>query len=102
MKTPHKHAEVTIAWLQDQSSKLEFKRLLPGAVWEVTYGLMNPIANPDFEWRIKPEPKPDRVSYRSIYEDSLGLVVSTKHTVNNLKLTFSGETGKLKAAEVIS
>lgn len=99
MKTPHKHAEVTIAWLKDQSIKLEFRRPLPGAMWEVTYGLMNPMSNPDYEWRVKPEPKPDIERY-GIALHYWGRDVA--EAGDNIKLTFCGETGKLKSAEVIS
>lgn len=98
MNKPHKHAEIAIAWLQDQSIKLEFKRPLPGAVWEPRDGSMNPTTNVDYEWRIKPEPKPDVVGYADI--DSF--YCSTQLAQHNLKLTFDGETGKLKSAEVIS
>ena len=99
MKTPHKHAEVAIEWLNDQSIKLELKRPLGGAVWEVNYGLMNPISNSEYEWRIKPEPNPDTVRYGI----SMNLWGRSVFAIgDNIKLTFDGETNQLKSAEVIS
>ena len=99
MKTQHKHAEVLITWLQNQSTKLEFKRPLPGAEWEVIYSLINPISNPDYEWRIKQEPKPDVVFD---FEVTIDETVWLNSAGANIKVTFDGETGKLKSAEVIS
>jgi hypothetical protein len=103
MNTPHKYAEITIAWLNDQSIKLEY-RLPNWDRWAVSspqgFG-MNPITHPLYEWRIKPEPKPDVVRLIDCWKDSLGLAFRVKTIANNLKLTFDGETGKLKSAEVI-
>jgi len=49
------------------------------------------------EWRIKPEPKPDVVLYRA-----LGKAGDCRPFEGaNICLTFDGETGKLKSAEVL-
>lgn len=59
------------------------------------------------EWRIKPEPKPDVVRWVNAYRD---MGWETSHDALNgslpslaglIKLTFDGETGKLKSAEVL-
>lgn len=54
------------------------------------------------ELNIKPEPKPDVVEYlrvgRRTYSSTLEWSNSTRA---NLKLTYDGETGDLKSAEVI-
>lgn len=98
MKTPHKHAEVTIAWLNDQSIKLEYS--YEGWLgWAAPREGINPITHPDHNWRIKPEPKPDTVRY---YNVLLWRWREVADADSNLKLTYCGETGKLKAAEVIS
>ena len=103
MKTPHKHAEVTIAWLQDQSIKLEYKfDSWLGWATPCTEGI-NPISHPDHQWRIKPEPKPDVVGF--YYANKNGYmcgrtVVAGRSDAGNLKLTFDSE-GELKSAEVI-
>ena len=99
MKTPHKHAEVTIAWLQDQSIKLEytFDGWLGWVTPLITEGI-NPISHPNHKWRIKPEPKPDVVRYgiamRYFGHEAVGYG-------DNLKATFDGETGKLIKAEAL-
>ncbi len=56
------------------------------------------------EYRIKPEPKPDVVEkYFASGYTKYGCVRVAEHWEReNLKLTFDGETGKLKAAEVIA
>ena len=53
----------------------------------------------DYEWRTKPEPKPDVVKYGLAWER---IWDCKPMSGDNLKLTFDGETGKLKSAEVIS
>jgi len=98
MKTPHKHAEVTIAWLQDQSIKLEytFDSWL-GWATPLTKDI-NPISHPDHDWRIKPEPKPDVVRYGTA---TWYFGHEVAEYGDNLKAIFDSETGKLKSAEVI-
>ena len=99
MKTPHKHAGLIKAW----ADGAEIEYLSDHGEWS-TSG--NPYWNPLVEYRIKPEPKPDLITeckiigaYRSIMWNRCwpGTVVGA-----NLRLTFDGETGKLKAAEVIA
>jgi len=89
---PHKHAELIKAWAD-------------GAEIEV-YGTYNkqwihsirPAWCEEYEYRIKPEPKPDVVVSRWVYRDG-----STAHcSQSNVKYTFDGETGQLKSAEVIA
>ena len=104
MKTPHKHAELIHAWAD--GAEIEFRthetiqwhRIYPGWSWENT-GVA--------EYRIKPEPRPDVFCYARILMpywdappriDGLGYL---QGCLDNLKLTFDGETGKLKSAEVV-
>ena len=96
MKTPHKHRDLIIAWAF--GAEIEVK-LLRTNRWEET---SDPSWNDEYEYRIKPEPKPDTVSFLHLSKGSVGPVVSTCFTVNNLKITWDGETGKLKSSEVIS
>ena len=90
MKTPHKHAELIKAWAD--GSDIEFLTISgtwldcnPGPEWDK-----------DMKYRIKPEP--DVVETYWVESTSLVWDVERKH---NLKLVFDGETGKLKAAEVL-
>ena len=48
--------------------------------------------------KIKPEPKPDVISFLCVL-DPKGIVFGMVGA--NLKLTFDGETGELKSAEVL-
>jgi len=56
-----------------------------------------------FTYRIKPEPKPDVVvRIKTIEQGGLFVFNSVREVVGaNLQLTFSGETGELKSAEVL-
>lgn len=94
--TPHKHAEVIKAWAD--GAEIEY-RSNPGSNWVPT---LSPSWFGCYEYRVKPEPKPDVVRYS--YADVQGNNTDSslvKYGMDNLKLTFDGETGKLKAAEVI-
>jgi len=57
--------------------------------------------------RLEPEPKPDTEYWCRTYEHSGGsiftphLLSPTEAQPANIKLTFDGETGKLKSAEVL-
>ena len=94
MKTPHKHAELIKAWAD--GAEIEIK---------LSHGVWSPVAYPTWngpEYRIKPEPKPDVVKYALATRNELAAVYVSRASEDNLKLTFDGETGKLKAAEVLA
>ena len=105
MKTPHKHAELIKAWA-DGADIEHFS--IPAQMWMYT---ANPAWNPDNQYRIKPEIKPDVVYELRTYEHSFsnknyGLLMPhfawpTDVSPAHLRLTFDGNTGKLKKAEVI-
>ena len=97
MKPPHKHAALIKAWAD--GAEIEYCDL--DAPWHIR-------SNPNWlgrgEYRIKPEPKPDVVDYVRVGEFhriSVCPLEWARETNSNLKLTFDGETGKLKSAEVI-
>ena len=93
MKTPHKHAEVIKAWAD--GAEVEVKHS-PGCEWLPTDGTFWWLSS---EYHIKPAPKPDIVRYRIASADVYAWAgTKLKH---NLKLTFDGETGSLKSAEVL-
>lgn len=105
-KKPHKHADIlraiadgiTVQFLNDEDGAWIDRQDDPDAI--------DPIANDYFEWRIKPEVKPDVFALYSVGE-YCGEVFGPKvewagpFNMSNLKLMFDGETGKLKSAEVI-
>lgn len=90
----HKHAELIKAWAD--GATIEVRDYGNSREWEET---THPMWCIRFEYRIKPEPKPDVVSY--IYARGGHFCEERYGEHHNLKLTFDGETGKLKAAEVI-
>ena len=96
MNKPHKHAALIKAWAD--GAEVELKR--EDGWRECKY----PGWYAENEYRIKPEPKPDVVEkYFANGYTKYGCVRVAEHWEReNLKLTFDGETGKLKAAEVIS
>jgi len=99
MKTPHKNAEIIKAWAD--GAQIEYLGIGSASVWE---SVTNPRWDGYGEYRIKPEPKPDVVEQYVAkgYTKYSGVRVAEHWERENLKLTFDGETGKLKAAEVIA
>jgi hypothetical protein len=92
MGKPHKHAELIKAWAD--GAKIEYRdRQNP---WNSLPAQGDWDEHPDFEYRIKPEPNPDVVQFWCASCEPLKRPLD-----NNLKLTFDGETGKLKSAEVL-
>ena len=104
MKQPHKHAELIKAWAD--GAEIEYWGVYDNRWFDATC----PDWNPDFTYRIKPEPKPDVIAEGIIHCDSrttetaayrTSFRVSEHYERDNIRLTFDGETGKLKKAEVI-
>lgn len=106
MKKPHKHAELIKAWAD--GAEIEYfntrngtwEPIFKGWSWDTTFHI---------DIRIKPERKPDVVKHMSIYrnlnrryenERPIGEPKDCAY-VGNVQLTWDGETGKLKSAEVI-
>lgn len=86
VKTPHKHAELIRAWAD--GAVVECRFLATKTDWSVTD---TPMWADCFEYRIKPEPKPDRVvPWGNVSLLELGSVM----------FTVDGETGKIKSVEL--
>lgn len=93
MKTPHKHAELIKAWADGAEIQLK----LNAGKWG---DCVDPYWNPELEYRIKPEPKPDLRLFYLVTKEH-GAQLSAALYSHNLVLYFDGETGKLKSAEVL-
>ena len=95
MNKPHKHAELIKAWAD--GAEVEY---LPSesTKWRP---FTLPLWDGNGDYRIKSEPKPDVVLYVCAETEGVGPMTERKTCLDNLKLTFDGETGKLKAAEVL-
>lgn len=105
-KKPHKHAEILRAIADGVTVQYRYSG---DTVWndrDDDSRAPDPITNDYVEWRIKPEVKPDVFALYSVEEyhgETFGPKVEWTGSfgMSNLKLTFDGETGKLKSAEVI-
>ncbi len=106
----HFHHDLIIAWAK--GAEIQFKTARGKWV-----DLQQPTWIPDVEFRIKPEPKPDVVTYASVKGECAHRrpVILSSASTNwssgegpaytnpvNVKFTFDGETGKLKAVELIN
>ena len=92
---PHKHSELIKAWADGATIQVKYTDA-PQYWVDKDY----PTWHPKDQYRIKPEPKPDVVkSYAVAYGGAIYEVF--KYECSNLKLTFDGETGELKYAEVL-
>ena len=98
MKKPHKHAELIKAW----ADGAEIEEKYYDGIWR-PFNDGQWMDNNPWEYRIKPEPKPDFFKYAFAKNFGVGVgdLTSDKWPEDNLKLTFDGETGRLKAAEVL-
>lgn len=95
-KTPHVHAEFIKAWADGATIQYENAK----GEWKDT-SKSGPTWSSLTRYRIKPEPKPDVVAYVTACVGDVTIGPEQFHD-DNLKLTFDGETGKLKSAEVIA
>ena len=84
MKTPHPHAEMIREWALDTSRKVEFRSPFSTSWVDIE----EPSWCVDYEYRFKPEPKPDYKIY-------------TKVLNGFLQLEFDGETHEMKGAKVL-
>ena len=99
MKTPHKHAALIKAWAD--GAEIEYKYFRSGQWIQIE----TPNWDATVEYRIKPEPRPDLIYYGVFDMDGSATIdsVFTKFFDHgdHIKVTFCGETGKLKSAEVL-
>ena len=99
-KKPQPHAELIKAWADGAEIQV---RPSSSGQWA---DCENPYWEQNYEYRIKPEPKPDLVYY-GVFEMNGKMVIGSFFTKlyekgDELKLTFDGETGQLKSAEVLT
>lgn len=96
----HKHYDVIVAFAEGKTIQWRGQR-----GWEDWDGLGNqaPTFHADAKYRIKPEPKPDVVSYVVSTQTSPHVHLSAvyQYGYENIKLIRDGETGKLKSVELI-
>lgn len=106
---PHKWAKEIKAWAD--GAEIEYRVVTAAGGWSPwCFAGKTPswTNNSTFEYRIKPEKKPDLVLTRKLTQNTDGLALFAVGSVDwlpelgNLKLTLDGETGKLKAVELLA
>lgn len=94
MKTPQKHAELIKAW----ADGAEIEMLNADGTW----GKCGPTWSDHIKYRIKPDPKPDVMSYYYVNADKTLFRWTGLNPHNaDLRIIVDGETGELKSAEVL-
>lgn len=105
---PHKYAEVIKAWADGAEIEVKYPS-------ETTWrACVNPIWDLVHEYRVKPtpEPDPDRNEYIAVNADygvrrfskidaARSYISKEPEKFTLLKLTYDGETGKVKAREIV-
>ena len=92
----HKHYDCIVAWAEGKAIQA---KLADQIDW---HDFVEPIWNStEIQYRIKPELKPDVIVYLAVEPYRTGVQSPNRYSLDNLRLTFDGETGKLKSAEVI-
>jgi len=86
-----KHADLIHAWAD--GAQIQSRNNI-GEHWQDNH---LPVWANDTMYRIKPEPKPDVVKFTTLWQTN-GYDMSE---VGQFCLTWDGETGKLKSAEVV-
>ena len=97
MNKPHKHAELIKAWAD--GAEIEYKSKFLGT-WHLFDGQQDGWVD-SYEYRIKPEPKPDFVKYLNPILNGDWREYATPMCSGSIKLIRDGETGELKSAEVL-
>ena len=98
---PNKHAELIKAWAD--GAEIEVYQPAFGR-WEEAEPA--PAWHTSFEYRIKPEPKPDvdvkeHIQLHHFQNSPHPTVVGDRTKIPNILFRFDGETGELKSAEVL-
>ena len=97
MKTPHVHAALIKEWADDPSRVVQYLSDIDGEWKDCLY---TPSWESCIEFRFKPEPKPDYVGYyHSAYLRRHAREL--QYGDDTLRLTFDGDTGTIKSAEVL-
>lgn len=102
---PHIHAEIIKAWADGAEIEARYCIIsLATNRWSNWFTVENPEWIPHQEYRVKQQPKPDIVRYiwaTKNFGSEHPISQHLKGVKPNTKLTFDGETGELKSAEVL-
>lgn len=101
----HKHAAVLRAIADGKAVQYSHD----GIVWLTPFDGLSLLAYQSLEWRIKPEPKPDVLTFDWVRGPASSVkffkqeevIPQSVHGSALVRLVWDGETGKLKSAEVL-
>ena len=115
-KGRHKWADVLHAVAEEKTVQFQQIDSLKSGIekwYDADHNVLGYLAkaSPHLNWRIKPNPKPDKVRFRNSYVQGLkarywdsleeARVNSRSNSSGTVKETFDGETGQLKAVEIV-
>ena len=95
MGTPHKHAALIKAWAEGAQIQSRY-----GEPWE-WHDNDKPIWNELYQYRVKPESKPDIIREYCWYLHEDGTLMRTIFPPSNVRFVFDGDTKELKSVEII-
>jgi hypothetical protein len=103
---PHKHHDLIVAWAK--GAEIEFRSATNGYAWSRA---PRPCWDINYEYRIKPTPKPDVIGYGRVFLHQSKNLLPTRvyleeggtrlEESDNVKFIFDGETNKLKEVVIL-
>lgn len=106
MTQNHKHADVLIAIAEGRDIQCK-PQGVKNWIIAINVSEVNPLTHPEYEWRIKSEPKPDVEVYVVWDNYASGACIAKERHLQEecwkhaIKLTFDAETNEYKSTEVI-
>jgi hypothetical protein len=98
MTKPHVHAALIKAWAE--GATIQYFNNITGR-WEPAY-CGKPSWDETTQYRVKPEPKPDRIETRKLaYDPVNGTIWLNGGDHRNIVFVFDGETGVLKDCQLL-
>lgn len=91
----HMHHDCIVAWAN--GAEIEFRSDLEN-IWKGLDG-HSPQWYKDFDYRVKPEPKPDTTVYYRVTDEYVHYQGTAQVGKANVKFVFDGETHELKSVE---
>lgn len=101
----HKWADVAVAFAEGKEIQYKAQGRSTWEDWS-QIGVFPSFSVDGWSYRIKPEPKPDRVRYYPLHDqghsDLEAVDANFPESVGVIAVTFDGETGKPKEAKIVS